>query len=134
MNKDSFRFLHLLICCVCGKDDTCLIFDLVFFNNSIWRSVNHWSDKLIIFVACICITTGYTDDVSLVDSSRTCFLNFCCFGLSSPIVASTSIFKKWSLSFCISFSYVFFAQNFLPWCKKVDLNFKTKRNEKSLTT
>ena len=44
-----------------------------------WSSVKDCSDRLIIVVACCFITTCSTDGISLVNSSRTCFLNFCYF-------------------------------------------------------
>ena len=44
------------------------------FNNSVCYSVKDWTDKLLTFVACNC-----TNGISLVDSTGTHFLNFCCF-------------------------------------------------------
>ena len=49
------------------------------FNYSIWPSVK--SDKPITFATCYCIATRFTDVMFLVDSNRTCFLNFYCFTL-----------------------------------------------------
>lgn len=62
------------------------------------------------------IATCSTDGISLANSSCTCFLNFCCFGLWFHFVIFLSLqlllqaqFSKNGRSFRISFSHVFFS-------------------------